>query len=301
MSRSFFNAELHKFEHDLNSCSIIYSIVTLKDGELILKFPSRSYWGFALSLLILLPVQATQADEAESKGLTIAKTMKERNRGWKDHTADLLMILRNRAGKETSRKMRVKSFEVSNDGDKSMTIFDTPRDVKGTAFLSFTHITEADDQWLYLPALKRVKRISSNNKSGPFMGSEFAYEDMSSFEVEKFTYRWLRDEEYGGQLCYVLETIPLDKYSGYSRVELWVDQAEYRSLKVDFYDRPGKLLKTLTLLDYKLYQDKYWRSAKQMMVNHKNGKSSEVMMSNYQFGTGLTAADFTENSLKRAR
>jgi outer membrane lipoprotein-sorting protein len=190
---------------------------------------------------------------------------------------------------------------VQGDGDKSMTIFDTPRDVKGTAFLSFTHSTQPDDQWLYLPALKRVKRISSKNKSGPFMGSEFAYEDMSSFEIDKYRYRWLRDENYNGQPSYVLETVPLDKFSGYTRIDVWVDQAEYRPLKMDFYDRAGKPLKTLTLHDYKQYLGRFWRAGKQQMINHKNGKSTELQMNNYQFGLGLSASDFTENSLKRAR
>ncbi len=78
---------------------------------------------------------------------------------------------------------------MSDDGDKSLFVFDEPRDVQGTAFLIHAHREDADDQWLYLPALKRVKRISSANRSGSFMGSEFAYEDMTAQEVEKFTYR----------------------------------------------------------------------------------------------------------------
>jgi len=211
------------------------------------------------------------------------------------------MILRNKAGKETTRQMRVKSLEQNDDGDMSMTIFDSPRDVAGTSFLSHTHINVPDDQWLYLPALKRVKRISSKNKSGPFMGSEFSYEDLSSFEVEKFSYKWLRDEVYEGHDCYVIESIPQDKYSGYTRQVTWVDKAEYRAFKIEFYDRRQTLLKTLTIHDYALYKDKYWRPALQKMVNHKNGKSTDITMSDYKFGNGFSEADFTENSLKRAR
>ena len=116
-------------------------------------------------------------------------------------------------------------------------MFDKPRDVKGTAFLSFSHAVGADDQWLYLPALKRVKRIASRNKSGPFMGSEFAYEDLSSFEVEKYTYKFLRDETCEGGTCYVVEQYPVDKNSGYTRRVVWLDHNEYRVWKIDFYDR----------------------------------------------------------------
>ena len=82
-------------------------------------------------------------------------------------TADMKMILKNRAGNTSVRTIRTKTLEVSGDGDKSLSIFDEPADVKGTAMLTYSHGLEPDDQWLYLPAIKRVKRISSRNKSGP--------------------------------------------------------------------------------------------------------------------------------------
>ena len=97
------------------------------------------------------------------------------------------MVLKNRHGDESERDLRIRILEVEGDGDKSLSIFDSPGDVKGTAFLTFTHKFADNDQWLYLPALKRVKRISSGNRSGSFMGSEFAYEDISSEETEKFS------------------------------------------------------------------------------------------------------------------
>ena len=115
------------------------------------------------------------AETAEEKGLAIAVEADKRDQGWGDQSTVMKMILRKSQGAESIREIRGKTLEVKVDGDKSLTIFDTPRDVKGTAFLSFTHSLKSDEQWLYLPALKRVKRISSSNKSGPFMGSEFDY------------------------------------------------------------------------------------------------------------------------------
>ena len=100
---------------------------------------------------------------------------------------------------------------------------------------------------LYLPALKRVKRISSSNRSGSFMGSEFAYEDMSAQEVERFTYRYLRDEPCGDLTCTVSERIPVDRKSGYRRQLVWHDRDELRVRKVEYYDRKDAHLKTLTL------------------------------------------------------
>ncbi len=251
--------------------------------------------------LLLLPLTAT-AESPEEKGLGIAIEADLRDAGFEDFTANMRMVLKNRHGQESSRQIRVRTLEVESDGDKSMTIFDTPRDVKGTAFLSYSHKLDDDDQWLYLPALKRVKRISSRNKSGSFMGSEFSYEDIASQEVEKYTYKWLRDEVIEGQDCFVSERYPIDlKNSGYSRQITWVDKAEYRPLKVEYYDRKSSHLKTLTTKGYKKYRDKYWRADEMNMVNHQNGKSTDLFWSNYSFKTGLTDKDFTKNSLKRAR
>lgn len=250
--------------------------------------------------LFLLP-RLAQAETPEEKGRAIAVEADARDTGFGDSTADLVMILKNRHGQESTRRIRNRTLEVSGDGDKSLVIFDRPADIKGTAMLTFTHKVGHDDQWLYLPALKRVKRISSANKSGSFMGSEFAYEDLASQEVEKYTDRWLRDEEYGGQSCFVIERDPVDPRSGYTRQVVWIDQSEYRTLKIDYYDRKNALLKTLTYHGYQQYLGQYWRADEMVMVNHQTGKSSRLMFENYKFRTGLQDKDFTKNSLKRAR
>jgi outer membrane lipoprotein-sorting protein len=246
------------------------------------------------------PVMAANSD-TEQKGLDIAIEADNRDKGFNDSVSEMTMILRNRNGDESTRQIRNQTLEVPGDGDKSLVIFDQPKDVKGTAFLSFTHKSGSDDQWLYLPALKRVKRISSDNKSGPFMGSEFAYEDISSQEIEKYTYNYLKDETYDQQNCYVYERFPVDEKSGYNRQVVWMDKEHYRVMKIDFYDRKSDLLKTLSYHGYKQYLDKYWRAAKMVMVNHQTGKSTDLLWEEYEFATGLSESDFNQNSLKRAR
>lgn len=254
-----------------------------------------------LIALLLMPALVT-AETAAEKGVAIAIEADKRDSGWNNSESSLTMVLRNKHGDESRREIRGKTLEVPGDGDKTLTIFDTPRDVKGTAFLNFTHKVGDDDQWLYLPALKRVKRIASRNKSGSFMGSEFAYEDIASQEVEKYTYKWLRDEVYDGKDCFVVESYPVDKKnSGYTRLVSWIDKAEYRTWKVEFFDRKESLLKTLVFKDYRQYLNKYWRPLVMDMVNHQNGKSTRIEFSDYRFRTGLSDADFTQNSLKRAR
>ncbi|MGI9949049.1 outer membrane lipoprotein-sorting protein [Vibrio hyugaensis] len=239
------------------------------------------------------------ADEA--KGLEIAQERKVRDEGWRDSVATMQMILRNAQGESSTRAMRLKSLEVVDDGDKGLTIFDEPRDVKGTAFLNHSHTVGSDDQWLYLPALKRVKRIASRNKSGPFMGSEFAYEDLSSFEIEKYRFNYLKDDAINGQDTFVLEQIPADKNSGYTKQVVWLDKAHYRPMKVEFYDRKGALLKTLVFSDYKQYLNQYWRAHTMAMTNHQTGKSTELTTSELTFQTGLKDTDFNKNILKRVK
>ena len=193
------------------------------------------------------------------------------------------------------------NLEVSEDGDKSLITFNSPRDVKGTATLTYTHKSGSDDQWLFLPAVKRVKRISSDNKSGPFMGSEFAYEDLSSQEVEKYTYKYLREETIAEGKAAVVERDPVDPKSGYARQVVWYNLDKgYRIEKVEFYDRKNALLKTLNYRNYQLYLGKHWRAGEMHMANHQTNKETTLLFEGYQFAAGLSDEDFTQNSLKRA-
>lgn len=255
----------------------------------------------ALLALLAAPAFAQAADSPEAKGLAIATEADRRNDGFGDTSATMQMILRNRHGEESKREIRSKVLETKNDGDKSMIVFDQPKDVAGTALLTFTHKAADDDRWLYLPAVKRVKRIASSNKSGPFMGSEFAYEDLGSQEPEKYTYKWLRDEALDGKDCFVSERYPKDRDSGYTRMVVWMDKAEYRPLKLEYYDRKQSLLKTLTLGDYQQYLGKYWRPGKLDMVNHQTGKSTTLLFRDYKFRSGLKERDFDQNALQNAR
>jgi len=254
----------------------------------------------ALVVFTLASHSAVALDAAE-KGLAISKEAKQRDLGWADSTADMRMTLRNTQGQESIREIKLKSLEQETDGDKSLTIFNQPRDVKGTAFLSFSHPVGADDQWLYLPALKRVKRISSRNKSGPFMGSEFSFEDLSSFEIEKYGYKYLGNETINGLDSFMVEQYPVDENSGYTRRIVWLDKAEYRVQKIDFYDRKNSLLKTLSYSSYQQYLGKYWRADSAKMINHQSGKSTDLTWNNYAFKTGLQDSDFNRNTLKRVR
>jgi len=267
---------------------------------------SRSELAFAAAFALAAaagafhaPAAASSPDAAAAaRGLAIAQEADRRDQGFKDSVVTLRMTLRNRQGDSSVRELRTRALEVSGDGDKSLITFDTPADVKGTALLSFTHKSGPDDQWLFLPALKRVKRIASDNKAGPFMGSEFAYEDLSSQEVEKYDYQHLRDETVDGQPMFVIERYPVDPKSGYTRQLVWLDQAEYRVHRVEYYDRKASLLKTLTAKRFQQYLGKHWRAAELTMVNHQTGKSTVLEFRDYAFATGLKDRDFDQTALQ---
>jgi len=256
---------------------------------------------FLLAVLIYPLSSTLYAETAQQKGLAIATESENRDKGWHDQYAEMTMILTNAQGEKSIREMRSKAFEMSTDGDKTLIIFDRPRDVRGTALLTWSHKVKSDEQWLFLPALKRVKRISSKNKSGPFMGSEFAYEDLSSQEIEKYNYEYQRDEKFEGEDCFVVERDPVDENSGYKRQLIWIDKSEYRPRKIVFYDRKNSLLKTLIFADYKKYLGHIWRPQKMTMKNVQTNKGTILTWSTYKMNTGLKENSFTRNGLKRAK
>ncbi|WP_444938465.1 outer membrane lipoprotein-sorting protein [Microbulbifer sp. JMSA002] len=254
--------------------------------------------GILTCLLLLL---ASLAMANTEMGQEIAKERKVRDEGWRDSIATVSMLLKNALGETSSRELRVRTLEIEGDGDRGLTVFDEPRDVKGTAFLSYSHINSPDDQWLYLPRLKRVKRIASRNKSGPFMSSEFAYEDMTSFELQKYKFSYLREELIKGRETLVVEQIPTDEYSGYTRQVVWIDKDHYQPIRTEFYDRKGELLKTLHLEDYRQYLEQYWRAHVLTMINHQTGKSTVLTVHDLKFKVGLGEDDFNVATLKRIR
>ena len=256
--------------------------------------------GSVYLLFLCSYVQSSEGD-AELRGKHIAQEADRRVSGYIDSEESFTMTLTDKKGKERVRTLRIKSLERSDDGDWGLTIFDKPSDVKGTAFLSYSHGLDPDDQWIYLPALKRVKRISSKNRSGPFMGSEFAFEDMSDFAIEKYSYRYLREESCGELRCFVSEWKPLYEHSGYFRLEVWHDTEEYRVHKTEFYDRQDRHLKTMKMSEYKLYGERFWRAEKLQIHNHRSGKGTSLQYDSIQLGVGLTERDFDRSALKRAR
>ncbi len=218
--------------------------------------------------------------------------------GYEDAISMMEMTLVNANGQERKRTMKSWVLEKKG-GDKSLMEFLTPADVKGTKFLSYEHADKDDDQWLYLPALKRVKRIASKNKSGSFMGSEFSYEDLTAFNIDKYNYSGeAEDVVVDGKKLYKSVRIPKSKNSGYTKQVSWVDPQTFLAQKVDYYDRKKELLKTAVFTDYKK-MDGVWRIGKITMTNHQNDKKTILVWKDETIKNGLKERDFNKRVLKR--
>ncbi|WP_434694735.1 outer membrane lipoprotein-sorting protein [Pseudomonas sp. Z1-14] len=229
------------------------------------------------------------ADTEQERGQHYAHLWRDSDLGYQDTSAKIRLTLVEKGGASTDRFMRMNSFETESKaaGDKVLLTFEAPDNIKNSRVLIHSKIKEGDQVWLYLPALKRVKRVAAADRSGAFSGSEFSYEDIGSMEVGNYDYQWLRDEPCGDFQCAVVKQVPLYPYSGYSAIWVWYNKADYRQMKTEYYDRKGTKFKTLSLDNYQLFLGRYWRALNMTMVNHVTGRQTILVSSDVQFKTGI--------------
>ena len=218
-----------------------------------------------------------------------------------DRTMTMTMRLVNKRGKERLRKMKLFSKDYGKD-DKSLFYFDYPGDVKGTGFLSwgYDNPDRDDDRWLYLPALKRAKRISGASKNDSFMGSDMTYDDMGNRSVDEDEHRLLGEETVEGHSCWVIESVPKDKKYQYSKVVQWYRKDALVSLKGEFYDRQGKLLKTMQRSGIEKI-DGYWVTRTTVVENVQSIHRTIVEITEVKFDSGLDDGLFRVATLERGK
>ncbi len=273
--------------------------------------PNEKILSITLSLIIFvtaLSARLASAEQPSSESVQAQKAFRimaesdRRDDGWQDSTANMTMIIRRADGREVIREVTTKTLEGENGQDKSLLFFAKPLDVKGTVFLTHSFPLEADKQWIYLPSQNRVKRISSKRKTGRFMGSEFTFEDMAAFSLEKNNYRYLGEAECGEplQACHIIETRSKDPYTGYEKTISHIDVAELRSWEIEFYSRrTGKLSKQLSISSYQLYLDKFWRPAQLSMRNVVSNSATILQWHDQKLSVGLADSEFRKAALER--
>jgi len=247
---------------------------------------------FALSLTYSIPAQS-----ADMTAYQIVKKSEDLLDQAKDSKADMLMILVNNKGQKRERTLNAFVKRYGNNKSKSIVFFSSPTDVKGTSFLVWTNEKKEDKQWLYLPALQRVRQISPSGKGESFMGTELTFFDMGSQDIDDYTYNLIKDETVKGELCYVIEATP-KKVEFYSKVILWIRKENFIPSKADFYDTKGQYQKQGIFENVKNIKGINTPTHIEMH-NVQNGRATMIELSNILYDSGLKEDIFTERYMTR--
>ncbi|MCR5363895.1 MAG: outer membrane lipoprotein-sorting protein [Bacteroidales bacterium] len=211
---------------------------------------------------------------------------------------ELTLIKKNGA----TRERKVTSWAMDEGKDtKKMMFFTYPGDVKGTGFLTWDYDLpgKEDAKWLYLPAMKKTRRISgSSSKTDYFMGTDFTYDDMGSRNVDEDSHTLLREEDKNGHKCWVVESVPVDKHEIYSRKVSWIRQDCLTAAYVEYYDKLNKLHRVLTISDVRKVQD-YWTIHKMEMKNVQTGHSTVIVVKNPKYDINIDKGLFTVAKLEK--
>ncbi len=252
-----------------------------------------------MNLFLSITVMLLFGTASDMTGQITGKQIMEsvyNNPGGDDTQGELTMKLTNKRGEQ---RVRMLKQYLKDDGstEKKIMYFTSPADVKGTSFMSWSYSSgNDDDQWIYLPALKRTKRISSDGKSDYFMGSDFTYDDLGDRHPDQDTHTLLRSETVNGKDCYVVESIPIDDAYMYSKTITWVMKDNYLGLKREFYDEDGRLLKILSINKSENISG-FWTILETEMHNVQKDHSTTIEFKNVKINQGIADSKFTERSM----
>jgi len=255
---------------------------------------------YRVSLFLLLAMAFVVSALAQEKlsGLQVMEKVYNRDTG-NDMEANLTMTLINSSGDQRVRE--IKQF-IRDFGkvEKKIMFFIKPADVRNTSFMNWSYDdpNKDDDQWIYLPALKKVKRISSDSKGDYFMGSDFTYDDLGDRKPTDDNHKILREEKVNGENCYVVESTPKDPDYMYSKTVTWVVKGKWIGLKKEFYDEDGDYLKTLNIEKYQNIKG-FWILTRVKMDNVQKKHQTVMELSHVKINIGIPANKFTERMMKR--
>jgi outer membrane lipoprotein-sorting protein len=249
-------------------------------------------------LIVIISIPVLSFGQNNLTGLDIIQKVYDRPTGT-DQEGELTMTLINSRGDQRVRKIKqfIKDFGKE---EKKIMFFMSPADVRNTSFMnwSYDEVDRDDDQWIYLPALKKVKRISSDSKSDYFMGSDFTYDDLGDRHPTDDTHKLLREEKFNGEDCYVIESIPKEEDYIYSRTVTWVIKDKWIGQKKEFYDEDDERLKTLSVIKYEKIKD-YRIITHSRMHNVQKDHTTDMLLENLKIDVGVPNNKFTERMMKR--
>jgi len=253
-----------------------------------------------VALLVMLG--GTAAPAWAQSALEIMQTHRARQSA-RDEEERVLMKLVDRGGGVKQRTLARYLLRGRDDRDKILVRFLAPRDVEGTAVLTWEGRDGQDEQWLYLPALKRTKRIGASDKKNKFMGTEFTSDDLRPEAVALHRYTLAAEETLDGQPCWVIEAVPaterLAEEAAYGKRRLWVRKDSFAIVKREFYDRRGALEKVQLDRGLAPVTGTIWRPAEVEMANRQNGNRTILVIESRRVDAGLPENFFTEAELMR--
>jgi len=257
----------------------------------------------AVVALLVSLAGAARADEAAQALLAQARHLNQTTRKWSDRVQHLTLRIVDRRGGERTRAMVMYFKKYPEDRNRSLVFFESPPEVKGVGFLQWADPHAKDEQWLYLPELKRVRQISGGAKHDSFMGTDFSYDDLAIItQIVDWTdadarSQMLRSEDVDGQPCQAIEFTPTGKDLTYGKILAWFRTADLVVAKYQMHDKSGRLEKLLTLSDFRMV-GAIPTAFHMEMQNVLGGSHTAVDFSDVKFDTGLSDALFTERSLE---
>ncbi len=245
---------------------------------------------------------------AELTGRQVMEKQKERHKV-KSEIGSEVMLLVDKDNNREKRLVKRYAKETGKDLHRYLVVFQGPADVKGTALLTWEQKGRENDQWLYLPAQKKMQRIAKGSKKNYFMGTDFTYEDMEPEDINNFNYTILRTEQFSqdGKMneCYVLQAVPANedkkRESGYSKRIMWIDKKNFITLKGEFYDRRDRLQKTQTSHELENVGGAVWRPKKTMMSHHEKNHKTITGVTSRKINSSVDDSVFTERFILSGR
>ncbi len=268
-----------------------------------MKFSTR--WFTACVVALVLACGGVRAEDDLPDAARIIANVNARDDG--QHVRLRATItLREKGGSERVRES-VSWRKYFGTDKKTLFFFVSPANIRDTGFLTFDYADAArdDDQWLYLPAARKVRRISASDRGDFFVGTDFTFEDIkkeSKVSAEDFTFQTLGAEDVDGHRCYKVEAVPVDEATarelGYARGVSWFDPEIWISRKTEQYDANGRLLRTILSQDIEQV-DGIWIARRVTATTAKTGHSSTFLFTEVDYASAVEDEIFTERSLAR--
>ncbi len=251
-----------------------------------------------ICLLFIIPTNSY----GKLTGRQIMEKQKKLHKVKTEYGEEVMLLVETRNGNKEQREVKRYIKDMGGDLNRYLVIFLKPADIRKTALLTHENKSRDDDQWLYMPAIKRMQRIATSSKKSYFMGTDFTYEDMEPEDIKNFKYKILRSEKIKSDKknknCYVIETRPANKKkarsSGYSKRILWIEKKHFTTLKVEFYDRRNRLIKTQKSLEFEKISGTVYRPRKILMNNIKKKHKTLTLIKKRVINKKINNSVFTE-------